>query len=53
MGEAEAALGFRAHSGWAAMVALAGALNAPLVVDRRRLELADPHRTGPMQPYHG
>ena len=50
------ALGFRAHSGWAALVAVAGSPRPacppiePLVIDRRRIELA---RAGvPVQPYH-
>ena len=51
------ALGFRAHSGWAALVAVAGSPRPacppiePLVIDRRRIELA---RAGvPVQPYPG
>jgi hypothetical protein len=45
-----AVLGLRAHSGWAALVAVAGSALAPEVVDRRRIEMAD----GPeaKQPYH-
>lgn len=52
----QAALGFRAHSGWAAVVAVAGprgALGAravPAVIDRRRIELVEPGM--PWQPYH-
>jgi hypothetical protein len=45
-------LGFRAHSGWAAMVAVAGTLNAPVVIDRRRIVIADPLTAGSKQPYH-
>ena len=48
----EAALGFRAHSGWAAMAAVAGSLEAPLVILRRRVELADRRVSGSVQPYH-
>lgn len=48
----DAALGFRAHSGWAAAVAVSGAPTAPVVVDRRRLEIADPHDPDAKQPYH-
>ena len=44
-----AALGFRAHSGWAAMVALREPAAAPLVIQRRRVELAG---SLPRQPYH-
>ena len=44
------ALGLRAHSGWAALVALGGPASAPAVLDRRRLELCD--GSFPRQPYH-
>jgi hypothetical protein len=47
-----AALGFRAHSGWAAMVAVAGSTRLPEVVDRRRIELAARELPRPVQPYH-
>jgi len=47
-----AALGFRAHSGWAAVVALCGPPESPKVILRRRLELADHTIAGSMQPYH-
>ncbi len=47
-----AALGFRAHSGWAALVVVAGSPRSPAVVDRRRIELADPAIPGSKQPYH-
>jgi len=51
-GKMRAALGFRAHSGWAALVALGGAAPAPMVVQRSRIELCNRgvHRQG--QPYH-
>src|SRR4051794_37924020 len=45
-------LGFRAHSGWAAMVAVAGTIDSPRVVDRTRLIIADPEHPGSRQPYH-
>src|SRR5712692_8847232 len=57
-----AALGLRAHSGWAALVVVAGSLrstavlsvpsvpSAPCVINRRRIELAAPGI--PKQPYH-
>jgi hypothetical protein len=45
-----AALGFRAHSGWAALVVVAGPPGSPAVIDRRRIELAGPGI--PQQPYH-
>jgi hypothetical protein len=47
-----AALGLRTHSGWAVTVVLAGSLNAPAVIDRRRIEIADPAIAGSTQPYH-
>jgi hypothetical protein len=46
------ALGFRAHSGWAAMVAAGGTLEEPRVLDRRRIVIADPDLQGSKQPYH-
>jgi hypothetical protein len=46
------ALGFRAHSGWAAMVAVAGTIDAPRVLERRRIVIADPDTPGSKQPYH-
>jgi hypothetical protein len=42
------ALGFRAHSGWAAAVAVAGSIEQPVVLERRRIAIA----RGPRQPYH-
>jgi hypothetical protein len=45
----EAALGFRAHSGWAALVAVAGTAAEPVAVLRRRVELS---RQTPRQPFH-
>ena len=45
-------LGFRAHSGWTAAVALAGPVAAPRVIDRRRLELATSHDMEVVQVYH-
>jgi hypothetical protein len=47
-----AAIGFRAHSGWAAAVAIAGPPHAPAVVTRRRIEMTERGVTGPSQPYH-
>jgi len=46
------ALGFRAHSGWAAMVVVAGTIDAPGVLERRRIVIADPEMPGSKQPYH-
>jgi len=46
----QVAVGFRAHTGWAAAVTLAGPPRSPSVIDRRRLELRDPAM--PLQVYH-
>lgn len=48
----DAALGLRAHSGWAALVAVATNGAAVEVVDRRRVEMTDPRRPQSKQPYH-
>jgi hypothetical protein len=47
-----AALGFRTHSGWAVTVVVGGPLNAPSIIDRCRMEIADPATAGSAQPYH-
>ncbi|HYL06265.1 MAG TPA: hypothetical protein VE075_09510, partial [Thermoanaerobaculia bacterium] len=47
-----AAFGLRVHSGWAALVAVAGPLAAPAVLVRRRIELADRTVPGGAQPFH-
>jgi hypothetical protein len=47
-----AAIGLRSHSGWAALVAVAGTPRSPEVLDRRRIEIADPEIDGAIQPYH-
>src|ERR1700680_4913840 len=47
-----AAIGFRVHSGWAAVVAVAGSPLSPVVLDRRRIEIADRSIHGSVQPYH-
>jgi hypothetical protein len=44
-----AALGFRSHSGWAMLVAVAGPGVEPSLVVRRRVELS---RRTPRQPFH-
>jgi len=45
-------LGFRVHSGWAAVVAVSGSLTSPAVTERRRIEIAAPEIPGSKQPYH-
>jgi hypothetical protein len=49
---AGAAFGLRVHSGWAALVAVAGPLAAPAVLARRRIELVDEAVPGGNQPFH-
>ena len=48
-----AAFGVRAHSGWAALVAVAGSVRAPEILDRRRIMLVDPNAPAPKVPGHG
>jgi hypothetical protein len=48
----ECAIGIRVHSGWGALVAVAGDAGAPEVVERRRVEIIDRKKPGAMQPYH-
>jgi hypothetical protein len=45
----KAAFGFRSHSGWAVLVAVAGSAREPTMVVRRRIELS---RRTPRQPFH-
>ncbi len=47
-----AAIGFRAHSGWAAAVAVTGLADAPVAIMRRRIEMRESAAAGPSQPYH-
>src|SRR6266849_1192163 len=49
---ASVGLGFRVHSGWAAVVTVKRPASSPAVVDRRRIELADPAIRGSLQPFH-
>jgi hypothetical protein len=49
---ARAALGWRAHSGWASLIAVGGSPDAPAVVARRRIELTDGTIAGAVQPFH-
>lgn len=48
----EAALGFRVHSGWAAVVAVALEKGVPLVLDRKRAHLVKTFSYTFRQPYH-
>jgi hypothetical protein len=47
-----AAVGFRVHSGWAAAVVLCGPVDAPVVVDRRKIQLVKIYSYAYRQPYH-
>jgi hypothetical protein len=47
-----ATLGFRVHSGWAAAVVLCGPVDAPVVVDRRKIQLVKMFTYTFRQPYH-
>ena len=48
----QAAIGFRVKSGWAMALLLAGPASSPTVIDRRRIELADPSVPDSVQPFH-
>jgi len=48
----DAAIGLRPHSGWACLVAVAGPVAAPHIIERGRIELADRATRGSVQPYH-
>jgi hypothetical protein len=45
-------LGIRVHSGWGALVAVAGRAATLEVIERRCIEIIDPHVAGAFQPYH-
>ena len=45
-------LGVRVKSGWAMTVLLSGPADCARVLDRRRIELADPDEPHSVQPYH-
>jgi hypothetical protein len=47
-----AALGFRAHSGWASLVALTLIDGAPMILTRRRVHLVETFTYTFRQPYH-
>ena len=48
----DAAIGFRAHTGWAAVVVIAGTAEEPRVIDRLRIELTDQTDLEKIQIYH-
>jgi hypothetical protein len=47
-----AAIGIRPHSGWGALVVVAGVPGAIEVLDRRRVVITAPEISGSSQPYH-
>jgi hypothetical protein len=47
-----AAIGLRIHSGWGALVAVAGVNGAQEIIDRRKIVVIDPKAAGVAQPYH-
>lgn len=47
-----AAIGFRAHSGWAAVVAVAGGAREPRILLRSRIRMTDGSIAGAKQPFH-
>jgi hypothetical protein len=47
-----ATVGFRVHSGWAAAVTMSGSRDAPVVVDRRNIQLVKTYTYTFRQPYH-
>jgi hypothetical protein len=47
-----AAIGIRVHSGWGALVAVAGEPVAIEIIDRRRITVIDQKMPGAKQPYH-
>jgi hypothetical protein len=47
-----ATVGFSPHSGWAAAIVLAGPVAQPVLVDRRRVVLAEPDDPVGKQPFH-
>ena len=47
-----AAVGFRVHSGWAAAVVLCAPVDAPVVVERRKIQLVKIFTYAYRQPYH-
>jgi hypothetical protein len=48
----KATIGFRAHSGWACAILLAGPKTNPKIIDRRRVMLCDRSIQGSKQPFH-
>jgi hypothetical protein len=47
-----AAIGVRVHSGWGALVAVAGQNGAEEIIERRKVVIIDAKKQGVAQPYH-
>lgn len=47
-----AAIGIRAHSGWAAVVVVTGNVEVSEILDRQRISVVEPGARGATQPYH-
>ena len=47
-----AAIGVRVHSGWGALVAVAGQHGSEEILERRKVVIIDPKAVGVIQPYH-
>jgi hypothetical protein len=47
-----AAIGVRVHSGWGALVALAGQSGAEEIIERQKVVIIDSKKPGAVQPYH-
>jgi hypothetical protein len=52
LGMSNAAIGGRMHSGWGALVAVAGKAGTFEIIDRRRIVIAPSGTSGGNQPYH-
>jgi hypothetical protein len=47
-----AAIGVRVHSGWGALIAVAGQNGAEEIIERRKVVIIDSKKPGAVQPYH-
>ena len=47
-----AAIGVRVHSGWGALIAVAGQNGAQEIIERQKVVITDPKKPGAVQPYH-
>jgi len=47
-----AAIGVRVHSGWGALIAVAGQSGAEEIIERRKVVIIDAKKQGVSQPYH-